>query len=163
MRWFCFALTGLLLVVLEVSVVPILRPMGGGPDLTLIFVIFLALYGPVDDAAISGWVLGFMKDSLSTAPFGLYSVTFLCVGFFLSRVRSDIFTESMKAHAANAGIVTLVVYMCACAWRSLDGGQFASMVPVAVGVSLWNAAFAPLAFGVFFRYARLLEASRRPE
>jgi rod shape-determining protein MreD len=162
-RWFWIVLAGFILLVLDVAAMPPLRLIGGGPDLALLLVIFLALYAPVDDATIAGWLIGLMKDSLSTGPFGVYTVTFMCVGFFLSRVRSDIFTESMPAHAANAGAATLAAYMCVCAWRWMDGSIFAAMAPTAVGVALWNAAFAPLVFGVLFRFGRRLGASRRPE
>jgi len=160
-RWFWIVLTGYALLVLEVSVVPVFRQMGGGPDLMLLFVIFLSLYGHVDDAPIVGWFLGLAKDSLSTGPFGLYAVLFLAAAFILSRIRSDIYLESGKAHAANAGVATLFVYLANCFWRWSEGGDLGAMVPVAIGVAIWNAAVAPLAFGIFLRYGRRMGASRR--
>ena len=162
MRWLWIILVGVGLLALDVGVVCELRGLGGGPDLMLLFVIFLALYGPMDDAPISGWLLGLAKDSLSTGSFGLYAVLYMAIAFFLSRVRADIFLEYNISHAVNAAVSTLVVYLGACFWHWTQDLGFAGMAPVALGVSLWNAALAPPVFYVLFRFSRLLDVAARP-
>ena len=144
------------------GVVSHLRDVWTGPDLLLVFAIFLSLYGPVEDAPISGWLLGFAKDLLSTGSLGLYAVLFLAVSFFLSRIKTDIFTETIRAHAINALLGTLAAYLAAAAWRWTQGYAFADMLPEVFSTAVWNAAVAPVAFYVFFKWSRRLRVSRRP-
>lgn len=161
-RWLWICIIGSALLVLEVGVVSRLRGLGEGPDLMLLFVVFLSLYGPVEDAPLSGWLLGIAKDGLSVGPMGLYAVLFMGLAFFLSRIRADIFLEYNKSHIANAGLATLLTYSCAGLWHWLGGTGAVSIVPAIVGVSVWNACLAPLMFRLFFGCSRVLETARRP-
>lgn len=154
---------GFVLLVLEVGLVAHLRPLGGGPDLVFLFAVFLALYGPVEDAPLSGWFLGMGKDALSEGTFGLFAVLFMGITFFLSRIRGDIFLEYNKSHVVNAGLAAFVTYSAAGLWHCLEGADFPAMVVKELGVVVWTAALAPFAFRVFFRFSRLLETSRRPK
>ena len=161
-RWFWIIVLALALLAIEMTIVSRVRSFGGGPDLVLLFVIFLSLYGPMDDAPLSGWLLGLAKDSLTDGTFGLYAVLFMALGFFLSRIRADIFLEYNISHVANAAVSTLLIYVAVAVWHSTQGLPVLSMLPVVVGVSIWNALLAPGAFYVFFRFSRLLDAARRP-
>lgn len=162
MRWFWIAAVGFLLLVFDVGAVSHLRDAWTGPDLMLLFAIYLALYGPIEDAPLSGWMLGFAKDLLSTGTLGLYAVLFLTVSFFLSRVRTDIFTETIRARAINGGIGTLVVYLAAAGWRWTQGYAFADMLPEVFLTAAWNAALAPVVFHLFSKWWRRLKVPRRP-
>ena len=162
MRWFWIVVLGLAVLALEMSLVSKMRGLGGGPDLLLLFVIFLSLYCPMEDAALSGWLLGLAKDSLSDGTFGLYAVLYMGLGFFLSRIRADIFLEYNVSHVANAAVSTMLVYLCVAVWRSMQGLPMFSMLPTIIGISVWNAVLAPAVFFVFFRFSRLLDAARRP-
>lgn len=162
MRWFWTLLLGAALLVLDVSVGAQLRALWGGPDFLLIFVVFLSLYCPADDAPIAGWLLGLAKDCLSAGPFGLYAVLFLCLAFFVSRIRADIFTETGKAHMVNTGLATLMVYTGAVLWMWTIGGGGVSLFRAAMGRVAWNALLAPFMFRLFFRFSAGLGASRRP-
>ncbi|MCD6405110.1 MAG: rod shape-determining protein MreD [Planctomycetes bacterium] len=162
MRWVWIIVIGLVLLVLEVGAASQLRGLGSGPDLMLLFAVFLSLYGPIEDAPLSGWLLGMAKDSMSAGTFGLYAVLFMVLSFFLSRIRADIFLEYNKSHIVNAALATLLVYTGASLWNWTQGSGILAMVPAVVGVSIWNALLAPLLFGVFFRFSRPLEALRRP-
>jgi rod shape-determining protein MreD len=162
MRWFWTIAIGVALLAFEIGFVSNFRQLGGGPDFVLLFVIFLALYGPMDDAPISGWILGLAKDSLSDGVFCLYAVLYMALGFFLSRIRADIFLEYNTSHVVNAAASTLLVYVGVSFWHWTESGGFFSMLPVAFTVSLWNAFLAPLAFWFFFKFSRFLDAARRP-
>ena len=162
MRWFWILIVGLVLLVLEVSVVAALRRFGGGPDLVLLFVVFLALYAPLEDAPLSGWILGMGKDALSAGPLGLYAVLFMGIAFFLSRIRADIFTEYNSSHMVNAGISTLLVCIGAALWHSLEGVPLSGLAASAAGVAVWSALLAPVVFRGLFLLSRPLEAARRP-
>ncbi len=162
MRWVWIAAAGFVLLALEVGVAAHLKGFGGGPDLALLFVVFLALYGPLEDAPISGWVIGISKDMLSGGQVGLYAVLFMGLSFFLSRIRADIFLEYNKSHIVNCGIATLAVYLGAGAWYWVEGASIVGTAPLVLGVSVWNAALAPAAFWAFFKLSRALGTSRRP-
>ncbi len=162
MRWVWIIVIGLGLLALEVGVVPHARGLGSGPDLMLLFAVFLSLYGPIEDAPISGWLLGMAKDSMSAGTFGLYAVLFMVLSFFLSRIRADIFLEYNKSHIVNAALATLVVYTGASLWSWAEGSSILAMIPAAAGVCIWNALLAPLVFRLFFRFSRPLEVLRRP-
>lgn len=162
MRWVWVFFIGLLLLAVEIAVISRMRGLGGGPDLVLLFVIFLALYCPMDDAPLSGWLLGLAKDSLSTGTFGLYAVTYMAVAFILSRMRADIFLEYNISHVANAAASTLFVYVVAAVWEATQGMSMGAMFPTVIGVTVWNAVIAPGVFFVLFRFSRFLDAVRRP-
>lgn len=151
-----------MLLVIDVGAAAHVRAVAGGPDVVLLFAIFLALYGPVEDAPLSGWLLGIAKDALSAGTLGLFAVLFMALCFFLSRIRADIFIEYNKSHIVNAGLATLVCYCAAAAWHSIQGVPLGSALGSALMVAAWNALLAPLAFGLFFRFSRLLETARRP-
>jgi len=161
-RWIWTFVVGLFLLGFQMGVVSVLRPLGGGPDFLLLFVIFLSLYGPMDDAPIAGWLLGFAKDCLSVGTLGLYAVLYMAISFFLSRIRADIFLEYNVSHAFNAAVSTFVVYLGASLWHSLDGAPLGAMVLTSAGVALWNGVLAPLVFRLFFKFGRVLNTSRRP-
>lgn len=162
MRWFWIFAVGLLLLAVQMGLVSNLEIPGGGPDLVLLLVIFLALYGPMEDAPIAGWLLGIAKDSLSAGTFGLHAVLFMVMAFLLSRIRADIFLEYNVSHAFNAAVSTFLAYLGAGVWHSLDGGRFFGILPTAAGVAVWNGLLAPLVFVAFFRLSRLLGTVRRP-
>jgi rod shape-determining protein MreD len=160
-RWFWIVLIGFLLLAFETGVVSQVRDFAWGPDLLLLFVVFLALYGPVEDAPISGWLLGIAKDALSAGTLGLFAVLFMGLSFLLSRIRADIFLEYNKSHVVNAALSTLLVYLGAAVWQWLEGTTALGLVGGVLGVSLWNAALAPFVFGLLFKLAGPLKTPRR--
>ena len=160
MRWLWILLAGYLLLVLEVGLLQHLRGLGTGPDLVLLFVIFLSLYGPVEDAAISGWVLGASKDALSGGTFGLYAVIFMTLAFFLSRIRSEIFLEYNRSHIVNAAIATLLAYGAVLLWHLSGGSPFLPMVGGLVGTCIWNAVLGPVFFHIFLKFSGPLETAK---
>lgn len=162
MRWFWICLIGFALLVIDVGAASHLRALAGGPDVVLLFAIFLALYGPVEDAPLSGWLLGITKDALSVGTFGLFAVLFMALCFFLSRIRADIFLEYNKSHIVNAGLATLACYLGAAVWHSIQGDPPGPVLASALMVAAWSALLAPVAFRLFFKCSRLLETARRP-
>ncbi len=161
MRWFWILLVALVLLAIDTAVVAQVREFAWGPDIVLLFAMFLALYGPVEDAPLSGWLLGMAKDSLSVGTMGLFAVLFMGLSFFLSRIRADIFLEYNKSHIVNAALSTLLVYTCAAVWQWLEGTSAAGLAAAVLGVTVWNAVLAPPVFWVLFKMAGPLETPRR--
>jgi len=160
-RWIWICALGFALLVVQVGAVVHLAPLGGGPDLVLLFVVFLALYGPVEDAPLSGWLLGAGRDALSGGAFGLFAVLFMALSFLLSRIRDDIFLEYNTSHVVNAALATLLVYLAAAGYHLLEGAAAGVVLPASLGVAAWNGALAVPAFWLFWRFARALRTPRR--
>jgi rod shape-determining protein MreD len=160
-RWFWIFLVAFCLLVLDVGVSVRLRGLGGGPDLMLLLVLFLALYGPLEDAPLSGWLVGISKDAASAGTFGLFAVLYMGLAFFVSRIRADIFTEYNKAHIVNAFIATLVVYASGAAWQWSQGADLSAAGGTVLGIAVWNALLAPAVFWALFRLSRPLKTVRR--
>ncbi len=162
MRWVWIVVFGFALLAVEVGVISQLRPVAVGPDVVLLLAIFLAFYGPVEDAPLSGWLLGLGRDALSAGTMGLYAVLYMGLCFFLSRIRADIFLEYNKSHVVNAAFATFFCYLGSAAWHTLQGAPLGRAVLTALMVAGWNAALAPSAFWLFFNFSRPLETARRP-
>jgi hypothetical protein len=67
----------LALVVLQTAVVPYVPLLDGFYDLTACLVIYLGLFRPVREGAVVVLIMGFVMDTLSGAPFGLYLVSYV--------------------------------------------------------------------------------------
>jgi len=161
-RWFWIGVIGFFLLVIDVGVFSHIRAVAAGPDPVLLFAIFLAFWGPVEDAPVSAWLLGMGKDALSAGTMGLFAVLYMALCFFLSRVRADIFTEYNKSHMVNGGLATLFCYIAAACWHAIQGAPLGPALKAALMVAAWNALLAAPAFWLFFKFSRLLGTARRP-
>lgn len=67
----------LALLVLQTAVVPYFPFLEGLYDLTACLVIYLGLFRPVREGAAVVLAMGFIMDTLSGAPFGLYLISYI--------------------------------------------------------------------------------------
>lgn len=67
----------LTLVVLQTAVIPQFRLLDGFYDLTACLVIYLGLFRPVREGAAVVLIMGFVMDTLSGGPLGLYLVSYV--------------------------------------------------------------------------------------
>ncbi len=72
MNYFLNISVCLCLVILQTTVMPYLPLLGGFYDLMIPFIVFLSLYRPVRESLPFIFFLGFIMDTLSGSPFGLY-------------------------------------------------------------------------------------------
>ena len=80
MRWLTFILLTCVLLTVQSVIVPRMTVLGAGPDLLLIFAIFLALFGRPREAILGAWLLGIAADLLSIERFGLMAITMALLG-----------------------------------------------------------------------------------
>ena len=73
------AVVCLTLVVFETTVMPDLPVLEGFFDLVVTFVVYLGLYRPAKESIPVIVCLGFVMDSLSAAPFGLYLTGYIWI------------------------------------------------------------------------------------
>lgn len=66
----------LFLILLQTTILPFIPLLESIYDLLIAFVIYLGLYRPIREGLILVFVLGFLMDSLSGSPFGLYLTTY---------------------------------------------------------------------------------------
>ena len=74
---YCFYIgTSLLLIIIQTTVLPYFSLFNGFYDLLIPFVIFLIICLPLRESLPFILVLGFIMDSLSGSPFGLYLIVY---------------------------------------------------------------------------------------
>lgn len=76
MTYFFYITVCVSLIILQTAIVPYLPAFGGIFDLALPFVIYLGLYRPAREGLPMALLIGFIMDSLSGSPFGLYMTTY---------------------------------------------------------------------------------------
>lgn len=80
-RYLRSSLAALLLLLLQTTVIPYLSLGGFLPDLLLIWVVFIAIRRGQVEAALSGFVIGFLQDVTTTQFFGLAALAKTVAGF----------------------------------------------------------------------------------
>lgn len=85
-----FALIGLVLLVWQNAVQPWLDPVGYGPDLLLVWVLYFGLNAPLASGAAIVTVLGFLNDASGGRLFGLSPLIFMIIMFICHAVRQKI-------------------------------------------------------------------------
>ncbi len=76
MTYLLHALMGLILIIFQTAVRPQIGFLGGIYDVLLVYVVFLGLFRPLREALAVILVMGFVMDSLSGGPFGLFLTTY---------------------------------------------------------------------------------------
>ena len=103
---FCFhILIALSLIIIQTSIIPFHGIFQRFYDLLLVFVIFLGLYRPLREGVPAVIILGFIMDSLSGSPLGIYTTSYIwiyggCIWFLkLFHVHNRLFLIMMVAMA----------------------------------------------------------------
>jgi len=80
-RYLRTSLAALLLLLLQTTFVPYLSIEGYGPDLLLIWVVYIAIRRGQVEAAIAGFLIGFLQDVTTTQFLGLAALGKTVAGF----------------------------------------------------------------------------------
>ena len=88
-QFFLFLLIGLVLVLIQAMPLLHVFPCAATPNLSFVFVIFLALYYPSAGSCFVVFLLGYVLETLSGMPAGLGSLVNLA-SFFLIRASSRV-------------------------------------------------------------------------
>jgi rod shape-determining protein MreD len=117
------------------------------PDLFLLLVFLISLRSGADAATLVGLLAGLYQDALSGAPLGLRAFTYSLLGFLVSRLSRDLYTEKpltqfwlLLVGSTAAGCVTFALLMFFLGPRALVPALAFVILPEA----LYTAAFGVL-------------------
>lgn len=106
MSYFLYIASGLILVILQTTVIPRVPAMSGCFDLLLPWVIYIAAFRPVHETLPFVVFMGVLVDSLSGGPFGLYLTSY---GWLFAAVRLTAAVIRAENPLLLVGIILLAV------------------------------------------------------
>jgi len=89
----------LLLVVLHFALRPFLGDYRSAPDFLLLALLVFAVRARPGDAAIAGFVVGLLADSLTPVAFGAGALAHTCVGYLAAWGKAVFFAENVLVSA----------------------------------------------------------------
>lgn len=93
-----------LLAVLQATVVPQIRILGGGPDLVFLCVLSWSVDAPLEESVIWAFVGGIAQDLLSAAPTGTSSIGMLLLIFAINEYNRQVYRIGF------IGLVVIVLF-----------------------------------------------------
>ena len=79
MTYLYYSLLGLVVLIIQTTIIPEFTGTQGPYDLVALIIFYLGLYQPFRQSLPMVFVLGFIMDNLSGAPFGLYITTYFWI------------------------------------------------------------------------------------
>ena len=79
MTYLYYSLLGLVVLIIQTTIIPEFTGTQGPYDLVALIIFYLGLYQPFRQSLLMVFVLGFIMDNLSGAPFGLYITTYFWI------------------------------------------------------------------------------------
>jgi rod shape-determining protein MreD len=89
-----------LAAIIQASVVPHIRVLGGGPDLVFLMVLAWAIHAPLEEGVVWAFTGGILQDLMSAAPVGMSVVGLVLVVFMVYAVRGQVYSVSLPLLAA---------------------------------------------------------------
>ena len=153
-----FFLCLVLIIILQVSILPIYLDESFKPNLIIILVCFLALRGKnAISGAFAAYFLGLVQGAFSGLYFGLSGISSLLIYFALRKTSAQLYTESTHLLAFAVLVASLadsLISLLLITLLSNSTGVYSSiltyMIPQAVVTSVLVAVFSP-AYS-FFRW-----------
>lgn len=84
-----------LAAIIQASVVPHIRVLGGGPDLVFLMVLAWAVHAPLEESVVWAFTGGILQDLMSAAPVGTSVVGLVLVVFMVYTVRGQVYSVSL--------------------------------------------------------------------
>jgi len=153
-----FFLCVVLLIILQVSILPMYLDESFKPNLVIIFVCFLALRGKSTvPGAFAAYFLGLVQGVFSGLYFGLSGISSLLIYFALRKIADQLYTESTHLLAFAVLVASLtdsLVSLLLITLLTTSTGAYSSiltyMIPQAVVTAGLVAVFSP-AYSLFRR------------
>lgn len=156
MRWLIFFIFAYLMLGAQIGIGSRLAIGGASPNLVLLAVIFICINTPREVALSAGMILGLMQDLLTSAPPGLYAVSYGLVAALCASANRQVYPDHPLTHfffTFVAQIITSAVLLVHDRfYRSIhvvDGAVLTAM-PL-IFASFYSALVAPLVLGVLSR------------
>jgi rod shape-determining protein MreD len=93
MQYLTYAGIGILIIVVQVLISPLLSIAGVSPDFLLIFLVWISIKEGQFAGEIAGFVLGLLLDILSSNILGVHTLSktaaCFCIGYFFERERTE--------------------------------------------------------------------------
>ena len=124
-----FFITGFIMLIFQTTILGWIDPVGYGPDLCLILVLYLGFNAPLISGAVLVTALGFLKDATGGGAFGLHSCVFLVLFLLAGQLRGKIDPIApwyqvifiLVFTVLSGGLVFLMLYLLGCSLPDLAG------------------------------------------
>lgn len=158
MTYLLHSVLGLLLIVFQTAIRPQIGFVTGIYDVLIAYVLFLGLFRPLKEALTMALVFGFIMDSLSGGPFGLFLTTYFWLVLISRQITRFLHPGNLVLRFFIVGFGVIVqngVYIGVAMF--LEGPAF-SLSPIkqaAVTQLLWALATGFVLVTVFHRCQRM--------
>ena len=116
MNYLLHALMGLILIIFQTAVRPQIGFVAGIYDVLIAYILFLGLFRPLKEALVVVLVFGFVMDSLSGGPFGLFLTAYFWVVLLTRQITRFLHPDNLVLRFFCRGS------RCNCPERGLYGG-----------------------------------------
>jgi len=146
MLWFRFAVSVIVVTVLQADLVGIIAVGNARPNLLIILLVFFAVYCKTTEAIISSFVIGFAADVIGSAM-GPQMISFGLAGTLLAYLHRVIAVRKMPYQSATIFIVAFSTGMLAYYLNLLRGQAHIPEIHMAIfGTALYSAIVGPFLF-----------------
>ena len=157
------ATVGVVLGVIQSTLLAKIIPFGIVPDLALLVLVATAWrYGSLT-AEITGFLIGLSLDAMSLAPLGFHAFSYTLIGYAFGRLQDNISPGAFFLPVLAAVIATIMKYTGALLLSlvfGLNAGAARYVSLDAVWEILFNAVIAPLVFLAVSLFSSLAEGRR---
>jgi rod shape-determining protein MreD len=157
-----YAICGLVLILLETTILPLVTFLSGSYDLLVPFVVYLGLYRPVGEGLPVVAACGLLVDNLSGGPFGLYLFTYLwlLVGLRWSLQVFRLTNPLVLPLVVMAGVLLeIIVVFGTQAVAARSAVALTDALPRVAGQLFWALVTGPLLVLAFDRFHGLLQSA----
>ncbi len=143
-----------LALLLQVTVVDLLRVKGVVPDLIFLLVVFYSFWRGQREGAFWGFVAGLMKDFITGSYLGLNALSTGVAGYLVGWAESRLYKESSLVVMVITFLATLVsqlVYYLLLVYLEIKVPFGVALFQVVFPSAMYNALLVPLFYRKFYR------------
>jgi rod shape-determining protein MreD len=144
----------LLALLLQVTVVDLIRIKGVVPDLIFLLVVFYAFWRGQREGAFWGFVAGLMKDFVTGNYFGLNALSTAVAGYLVGWSETRLYKDSSLVVASLTFLATLIsqlVYYLLLVYLQIKISLGLALFGVILPSAVYNALLVPLFYRKFYR------------
>ncbi|MGB9803617.1 rod shape-determining protein MreD [Desulfofundulus sp.] len=144
----------LLALLLQATVVDLIRVRGVAPDLIFLLVVFYAFWRGQREGAFWGFVAGLLKDFVTGNYFGLNALSTAVACYLVGWSESRLYKESSLVVMVLTFLATLVsqlIYYLLLAYLKVKVSPGVAIFRVILPSALYNALLVPLFYRKFYR------------
>src|SRR3972149_5340094 len=108
MRWFTFFCILFGISLFQSTLMNWINIGAAAPDLYFPLVVFYSFLTDIKRNTVANWFVGMSKDLFSEGSFGINSVFFVAMGYFVWSIRGILFRGHLVTHVLMMGAVSIV-------------------------------------------------------